>query len=85
MTTTANYNEALEQAYVLWDHREDSEDTPERLLMLGYQAALGDITSEFYKSIQAQNGRPESILVVFHDKLGAIASKIAPMRKKLKV
>jgi len=76
------YIEAVTQADVLFDF---PGTTPEQLVALGYRAGVGDSTAVLYESITSEKSNPKQILVVFHEKLAALARKFEKRAEELKI
>jgi hypothetical protein len=79
------YNEAVEEAEVIFSYSSHQPETVERLVALGYRAGVADSTAALYQSASAEKSDPKRTLITFHEKLAAIARRLEVRAKELRV
>lgn len=84
---THSYNSAVEQGFVLFDHEHDSEDISEKLILLGYIAALQDTSRMLNESISVatERGKAGRMYSVTRDKLSRLGKSVMERAGELKV
>lgn len=84
---TNSYNSAVEQAFVLHDHEHDNADISEKLILLGYIAALQDTARMLNESIVAstERGKAGRMYSIAHDKLARLGRSVMDRAGELKV
>ena len=87
MFISKSYSDALEQSFVLHDHQHDDPDIYEKLMLLGYIAALQDTARLLNESVAASTSRGKAgrMYSIANDKLARLGRSIIDRAAELKV
>jgi hypothetical protein len=87
MFVTKNYASAIEQASVLHEYQANDPDIAEKLMMLGYIAAMQDTARMLNESVAAstERGKAGRMYSIANDKLSRLGRAVMERAGELKV